>query len=112
MSDKKEYVVIKPHTKGHDIGAVLNLTDTEAANLVNKIRPKDEAESKAGRKSKIEQENLTLKHFVSELNKDIDEGQAIIAQLVATNPQLGDVVKQLIATNAEKRAAEKAEKAE
>lgn len=108
MSGTKEYVVIKANTLDYKLNEVVSLTDDKAAILVNKVRLKDAEMSSAGRKSKIENENIALKLSVSELNKDIDEGQAIIAQLVASNPQLGDVVKQLIAANAVKRAAEKA----
>lgn len=108
MSDKKEYVVIKPNTLDYEVGEVVSLTTEKAAILVNKVRPKDEAMSSAGRKSKVENENIALKHSVSELQRDIEEGEAITAQLVASNPQLGAVVKQLKEANATKRAAEKA----
>jgi cell division protein FtsB len=65
----KEYIVVKENTLCHKVGDVIKLNDKAAATLVNKVRPRDEVvgESKAGRKSKAEEENKVLKQRVSEL---------------------------------------------
>lgn len=49
----QDYVVTQPNTLNHSVGDTVQLTDKQAARLVNKVRLKDEAakQSAAGRKS-------------------------------------------------------------
>lgn len=69
VEKKQIYVVTEPNTLKYKVGETVQLTDKMAATLVNKVRLKDggEAESKAGRKSKLETEHKELTARVAEL---------------------------------------------
>lgn len=98
---KKEtatYVVIKSGTcalkrKQPDlkVGDTVELTPEQAAARVNKVRLKDEgdaAESKAGRKSRLETEHKELTQRVSEFEKKAEAGNQRITELEAQNVAL------------------------
>jgi phage gp16-like protein len=99
MAEKKEYIVIKKNTRNYELGETISLTDTEAATLVNKVRPKDEVEKQtaAGRKSNAEKR-------VIELEGDLASLQAILKQVVEANPQIQPVVQQLVTAAATAKA--------
>lgn len=85
-SKKQTYVVIKPNTLDFELGETVQLTDQMAATLVNKVRLKDavEAESKAGRKSKLETEHKELTARVAQLEgADAAKDNAVLTQRVS-----------------------------
>lgn len=58
MSDVKKYVVTEKHTLNHKVGDVIELTESAAAKLVNKITP-----------AKVEEKPVKAKSQSKRLNR-------------------------------------------
>ena len=47
-----KYIVIKKHTLNHKVGDIIELTDKQALNLVNKVKPAPVEPAKEPKKAK------------------------------------------------------------
>ena len=77
------YVVIRANTRICNelipVGQTVDLTDKQAQQYVNKVRPKDQVDaeaSKAGRKSKLEKEHAALTEKVKAQELEIAQLKA------------------------------------
>ncbi|MCK4623299.1 MAG: hypothetical protein KAT62_13925 [Desulfuromonadales bacterium] len=92
----QKYVVSQPGTLKFSVGDIVDLTDSQAAGLVNKVRLKDdvEAESSAAKPG-----------AAAKLKKDIDALTAKVAELEAANEAVAKERDALTAKVAELEAA-------
>lgn len=73
---KRKYIVTQPNTYDHEVGDEIDLTDEQARQLVNKVRPKD-SKPQAGASKKEKQ----LADQVESLQAQLAERDQIIANL-------------------------------
>lgn len=66
--NKKEYIVLKPHTLNFEVGQTVKLTDEKAKNLANKVRLKDEVASR----TKQDEEIFRLKEEAAKLQTEME----------------------------------------
>lgn len=80
----EKYVVIKPHTLGHKIGDVIDLTDSKALSLVGKVRLQSEGIENVtteGASKKLKAENAELVKRIEDLELEVEENADTISAL-------------------------------
>lgn len=70
---KKTYIVLKQNTLGHDVGDSIDLTESEAGFLVNKVRLKDD----------VQADKVDPRSKASEYKKKLAASETEVAKLKA-----------------------------